>query len=50
MLLYDLIFSGQEGTDELFCISLFRVACGMGHSMVIVDRENIGDRLDQVNL
>lgn len=24
------------------------VACGMGHSMVVVDRTNVGDRLDQV--
>ena len=23
------------------------VACGMGHSMVIVDRSNIGDRLEE---
>lgn len=26
------------------------VACGMGHSMVIVDRANVADRLDQVAL
>lgn len=26
------------------------VACGMGHSMVIVDRTNAADRLDQVAL
>jgi hypothetical protein len=24
------------------------VACGMGHSVVVVDRTNVGDRLDQV--
>lgn len=24
------------------------VACGMGHSMVVVDKTNVGDRLDQV--
>jgi hypothetical protein len=24
------------------------VACGLGHSMVVVDRTNVGDRLDQV--
>lgn len=26
------------------------VACGLGHSMVVVDRANIADRLDQVTL
>ncbi|XP_010061494.1 protein RCC2 isoform X2 [Eucalyptus grandis] len=26
------------------------VACGMGHSMVIVDRANIGDRLDELDI
>ncbi|XP_016647222.1 PREDICTED: protein RCC2 homolog [Prunus mume] len=26
------------------------VACGMGHSMVIVDRTNVGDRLDQLDV
>lgn len=26
------------------------VACGMGHSMVIVDRANVADRLNQVAL
>lgn len=26
------------------------VACGLGHSMVVVDRSNIADRLDQVTL
>ena len=26
------------------------VACGMGRSMVIVDRTNVGDRLDQLDI
>lgn len=26
------------------------VACGYGHSLVIVDRTNVGERLDQVIL
>lgn len=25
------------------------VACGFAHSMVVVDRTNVGDRLDQVD-
>lgn len=25
------------------------VACGFAHSMVVIDRTNIGDRLDQVD-
>ncbi len=34
--------------DFFFLLPPFSVACGMGHSMVIVDRTNAGDRLDQV--
>lgn len=36
--------------DILEGIHVIGVACGMGHSMVIVDRTNIGDRLDQLDV
>lgn len=39
--------------DFLFLLPFyfpFRVACGFGYSMVVVDRTNVGDRLDQVIL
>ncbi|KAA3476331.1 protein RCC2-like protein [Gossypium australe] len=36
--------------DILEGMHVISVACGMGHSMVIVDRENVGDRLDQLDV
>ncbi|PPD75840.1 hypothetical protein GOBAR_DD27227 [Gossypium barbadense] len=36
--------------DILEGMHVISVACGMGHSMVIVDRENFGDRLDQLDV
>ncbi|KAG8493685.1 hypothetical protein CXB51_011681 [Gossypium anomalum] len=36
--------------DILEGMHVISVACGMGHSMVIVDRTNIGDRLDQLEI
>uniref|UniRef100_A0A2N9EDJ5 Uncharacterized protein n=1 Tax=Fagus sylvatica TaxID=28930 RepID=A0A2N9EDJ5_FAGSY len=35
--------------DILEGMHVISVACGMGHSMVIVDRTNAGDRLDQLD-
>lgn len=37
------------------CLSIFllfsnSVACGLGHSMIVVDRANVAERLDQVTL
>lgn len=28
----------------------FSVACGMGHSLIVVDRTNVQDKLDEVNM
>ncbi|XP_043809330.1 protein RCC2 isoform X2 [Manihot esculenta] len=45
--------SGQKSSalpkkvDILEGMHVIGVACGMGHSMVIVDRTNVGDRLEQ---
>lgn len=36
--------------DILEGMHVIGVACGMGHSMVIVDRANIGDRLDELDI
>ncbi|XVF35992.1 hypothetical protein REPUB_Repub19eG0019800 [Reevesia pubescens] len=36
--------------DILDGMHVISVACGMGHSMVIVDRTNVGDRLDQLDI
>ncbi|CAI0435822.1 unnamed protein product [Linum tenue] len=36
--------------DILEGMHVLGVACGLGHSMVIVDRTNIGDRLDQLDV
>ncbi|TYJ28522.1 hypothetical protein E1A91_A06G005800v1 [Gossypium mustelinum] len=36
--------------DILEGMHVISVACGMGHSMVIVDRENVSDRLDQLDV
>ncbi|PPR89274.1 hypothetical protein GOBAR_AA31409 [Gossypium barbadense] len=36
--------------DILEGMHVISVACGMGHSMVIVDRTNVGDRLDQLEI
>ncbi|KAK9047126.1 hypothetical protein V6N11_052981 [Hibiscus sabdariffa] len=36
--------------DVLEGMHVISVACGMGHSMVIVDRTNVGDRLDQLDI
>ncbi|OMO75307.1 Regulator of chromosome condensation, RCC1 [Corchorus olitorius] len=36
--------------DILEGMHVIRVACGMGHSMVIVDRTNVGERLDQLDI
>ncbi|KAJ4840317.1 hypothetical protein Tsubulata_036838 [Turnera subulata] len=36
--------------DILEGMHVLGVACGMAHSMVIVDRTNIGDRLDQLDV
>ncbi|XP_010533651.1 PREDICTED: protein RCC2 homolog [Tarenaya hassleriana] len=35
--------------DILEGMHVIGVACGFGHSMVIVDRKNVGDRLDQLD-
>ncbi|KAB5568165.1 hypothetical protein DKX38_001958 [Salix brachista] len=48
--------SGQKSSavpkkvDILEGMHVMGVACGMGHSMVIVDRMNVGDRLDQLDV
>ncbi|XP_011028966.1 PREDICTED: protein RCC2 homolog [Populus euphratica] len=48
--------SGQKSSavpkkvDILEGMHVIGVACGMGHSMVIVDRMNVGDRLDQLDV
>ncbi|XP_061350767.1 uncharacterized protein LOC133295891 [Gastrolobium bilobum] len=36
--------------DILEGMHVMSVACGMGHSMVIVDRTNVADRLDQLDI
>ncbi|KAF8406526.1 hypothetical protein HHK36_008614 [Tetracentron sinense] len=36
-----------EILDSMHVIS---VACGMGHSIIVVDRTNVGDRLDQLDV
>ncbi|KAK6245512.1 hypothetical protein SCA6_008602 [Theobroma cacao] len=36
--------------DILEGVHVISVACGMGHSMVIVDRTNVGDRLDELDV
>ncbi|KAG5018234.1 hypothetical protein AAZX31_06G024200 [Glycine max] len=36
--------------DLLEGMHVISVACGMGHSMVIVDRANVADRLDQLDI
>ncbi|KAA3453646.1 protein RCC2-like protein isoform X1 [Gossypium australe] len=36
--------------DILEGMHVISVACGVGHSMVIVDRTNVGDRLDQLEI
>ncbi|XP_044511891.1 protein RCC2 homolog [Mangifera indica] len=36
--------------DILEGMHVMSVACGFGHSMVIVDRTNVGDRLDQLDI
>lgn len=36
--------------DILEGMHVISVACGMGHSMVVVDRTNVGDRLDQLDV
>ncbi|MED6118358.1 hypothetical protein PIB30_002066 [Stylosanthes scabra] len=36
--------------DILEGMHVMSVACGMGHSMVVVDRTNIADRLDQLDV
>ncbi|XLS66817.1 hypothetical protein HN51_017840, partial [Arachis hypogaea] len=36
--------------DILEGMHVLSVACGMGHSMVIVDRTNVADRLDQLDI
>ncbi|CAJ1973235.1 unnamed protein product [Sphenostylis stenocarpa] len=36
--------------DILEGMHVISVACGMGHSMVIVDRANVADRLDQLDI
>ncbi|CAK7346251.1 unnamed protein product [Dovyalis caffra] len=36
--------------DILEGMHVIGVACGMGHSMVIVDRTDVGDRLDQLDV
>lgn len=33
----------------MFSFLTISVACGYAHSLVIVERANVGDRLDQVN-
>ncbi|QCE16671.1 protein RCC2 homolog [Vigna unguiculata] len=48
--------SGQKSSavpkkvDILEGMHVISVACGMGHSMVIVDRANVADRLDQLDI
>ncbi|KAK8476675.1 hypothetical protein V6N13_120863 [Hibiscus sabdariffa] len=36
--------------DILEGMHVISVACGMGHSMVVVDRTNVGERLDQLDI
>ncbi|KAF5455809.1 hypothetical protein F2P56_025346 [Juglans regia] len=36
--------------DILEGMHVISVACGMGHSMVVVDRKNVGDQLDQLDI
>ncbi|KAF7829598.1 protein RCC2-like protein [Senna tora] len=36
--------------DVLEGMHVISVACGMGHSMVIVDKTNVGERLDQLDI
>ncbi|XP_062165531.1 uncharacterized protein LOC133872040 [Alnus glutinosa] len=36
--------------DILEGMHVISVACGLGHSMVVVDRTNVGDRLDQLDV
>ncbi|GMI83101.1 PLASTICITY OF ROSETTE TO NITROGEN 1 [Hibiscus trionum] len=36
--------------DVLEGMHVISVACGMGHSMVVVDRTNVGDKLDQLDI
>ncbi|XP_039019958.1 protein RCC2-like [Hibiscus syriacus] len=39
-----------EKVDILEGMHVVSVACGMGHSMVVVDKTNVGDRLDQLDI
>ncbi|KAJ4964512.1 hypothetical protein NE237_024451 [Protea cynaroides] len=36
--------------DILEGMHVISVGCGLGHSMVVVDRTNVGDRLEQLNI
>ncbi|XP_042495215.1 protein RCC2 homolog isoform X1 [Macadamia integrifolia] len=36
--------------DILEGMHVISVACGLGHSLIVVDRTNVGDRLDQLNI
>ncbi|KAJ4966608.1 hypothetical protein NE237_018457 [Protea cynaroides] len=36
--------------DILEGMHVVSVACGLGHSLIIVDRTNVGDRLEQLNI
>ncbi|KAF2310071.1 hypothetical protein P3X46_020810 [Hevea brasiliensis] len=42
--------SVPQKVDILEGMRVIGVACGMGHSMVIVDRTNVGDRLEQLDV
>ncbi|XWS25873.1 hypothetical protein CRYUN_Cryun27aG0105100 [Craigia yunnanensis] len=42
--------ANPKKVDILEGMHVISVACGMGHSMVIVDRTNVGDQLDQLDI
>ncbi|CAN6463658.1 unnamed protein product [Victoria cruziana] len=42
--------ANPKKVDILEGMHVIDVACGMGHSLVVVDRENVADRLDQLEI
>ncbi|KAK9270372.1 hypothetical protein L1049_025951 [Liquidambar formosana] len=42
--------SVPKKVDILEGMHVISVACGLGHSLVVVDRTNVGDRLDQLDI
>ncbi|KAI5656144.1 hypothetical protein M9H77_24937 [Catharanthus roseus] len=42
--------AAPKKVDILEGMHVISVACGMAHSMVVVDRTNVGDRLDQLDV